>query len=67
MYFNCQLHLGSQDEQQTLALANLNVTVVRPPSFHCWNLDSIPGQGTKIPQAKRCGQISHRERETRRA
>ena len=30
--------------------------VVRTRSFHCWGPGSIPGQGTKIPQAAQCGQ-----------
>ena len=31
--------------------------VVRTPCFHCYDLGSIPGQGTQIPQAKGCSQI----------
>ena len=30
--------------------------VVRTPCFHCGGVGSIPGQGTKIPQAVQCGQ-----------
>ena len=30
--------------------------MVRTPSFHCRGLGSIPGWGTKIPQAEWCGQ-----------
>ena len=30
--------------------------VVRTQHFHCQGLGSIPGQGTKIPQASQCGQ-----------
>ena len=32
--------------------------VVRTPRSHCRGLGSIPGQGTKIPQAAWCGQIN---------
>ena len=27
--------------------------VIRTLNFYCWGLSSIPGQGTKIPQARR--------------
>ena len=30
--------------------------IVRTWCFHCYGLDSIPSQGTKILQAMRCGQ-----------
>ena len=30
--------------------------VVRTWRFHCWGLGSVPGQGTKIPQAAQRGQ-----------
>ena len=29
---------------------------VRTPCFQCWGPGSIPGRGTKIPQAAWCGQ-----------
>ena len=29
--------------------------MVRVPGFHCHGLGSIPGRGTEIPQAERCG------------
>ena len=29
--------------------------VVKSPRFHCRDMDSIPGQGTKIPHTVQCG------------
>ena len=34
--------------------------VVRVLGFHCHGLCSIPGQGTELSQAMRCGQRKHR-------
>ena len=34
--------------------------------FHCWGLGSIPGQGTKIPQAAQHGLRKKKEEERKR-
>ena len=45
------------------ACGNSMFTVVRTQHFHFRDLGSIPGWGTKIPQAMSCDQKKKRERE----